>query len=373
MALELEQVEQLEFLDTDTPAEVEAEGMKELEGGEGTANETDAATDSDTTEEWPNEIVETVEPKTAVSTSIATTTTATPTPDNTAIDDLLSQISNAELRCKRAEWVVIERKEALKEAKEEFDGCVAELRKIAAQARNDSQRPLFGVAVTAATTSTASTPIATDVAPDAGAITSDAGLLEEDATSSTTTAVDTTAWKSTSIDELDDLTPATIENLRKGDVATLGELSDLIERCNGGSSNHWPKGIGKKKQEQIIASLLLWKENNGELGTQDTSEVPVTMPDWDSLSVDECKVYLEGRRALLKGKTCEGLEALYPEHHPQHDLFEEGKEDFTNDDLLINCPYAPTIGGDWEAVDAWVAGWLWGDRQLDGNGADAAG
>lgn len=43
------------------------------------------------------------------------------------------------------------------------------------------------------------------------------------------------------------------------------------------------------------------------------------------------------------------------------------------DDLLINCPYAPTIGGDWEAVDAWVAGWLWGDRQIDGNGADAAG
>src|SRR5690349_7130170 len=47
--------------------------------------------------------------------------------------DLLSQISNAELRCKKAEYRVMEKKEELKAAKDEFDGCVSELRSLCAQ------------------------------------------------------------------------------------------------------------------------------------------------------------------------------------------------------------------------------------------------
>lgn len=303
--------------------------------------------------------------------------TTPPAPPSFDIDssalDLLSQISNAELRCKRAEWVVIERKEALKEAKDEFDGCVAELRKIAAQAKNDSQRPLFNVVVGAGATSTTpnatATPIATDVAPDAGTITSDAIQPEE----AVIAVDDCNAWKSTSIDELDDLTPATLEALRRGDIATLGELSDLIARCDGGSSDYWPKGIGKKKQQQIIESLLTWKENNGELGTVDTASVPVTLPNWEALSVEEQQTYLESRRQRLTGKTCAELDALYPADHPQHGTFAQGKEDQSNDDLLINCPCSPDTNGDWSFVDAWIAGWLWGDRQLDGSSEDAAG
>lgn len=305
-------------------------------------------------------------------------TPATPlTPPSFDIDssalDLLSQIANAELRCKRAEWVVIERKEALKEAKEEFDGCVAELRKIAAQAKNDSQRPLFNVVVDAGSAKPA-TPIATDVAPDAGTITSDAVLPEEAviAVDDSSAPTPSTTWKSTSIDELDDLTPATLEALRRGDIATLGELSDLIARCDGASSDYWPKGIGKKKQQQIIESLLTWKENNGELGTADTS-IPVTLPTWEALSVEEQQVYLEQRRERLAGKTCAELDALYPTDHPQHGTFAQGKEDQSNDDMLINCPCSPDTNGDWSFVDAWIAGWLWGDRQLDGSDADAAG
>jgi hypothetical protein len=285
--------------------------------------------------------------------------------DSSALD-LLTQISNAELRCKRAEWVVIERKEALKEAKDEFDGCVAELRKIAAQAANDSKRPLFGYTPPAAP----ATPIATDVAPDAGTITSDA-VLPEEAVIAVAADIPIT-WKSTSIDALG-LTPSLTEKLREGDIATLGELSDLIARCDGASSDYWPKGIGKKKQQQIIESLLLWKENNGELGTADTTTIPVTLPDWEALSVEEQQVQLERRRELLINKTCDELDALYPADHPHLALYEEGKDCQANDDHLINCPYSPDANGNWEAADAWIAGWLWGDRRLDGSSEDAAG
>lgn len=374
MAIELEM--ELETMTGEISEEV-AEGIEREEA----ENE---VTDDDCGQEEADTATDSTEPTLAekLTTDAPTHPQTPPAPPSFDIDssalDLLSQIANAELRCKRAEWVVIERKEALKEAKEEFDGCVAELRKIAAQAKNDSQRPLFNVVVGAGTTSNATaTPIATDVAPDAGTITSDAIQPEEAVIavddSATTAPATSTTWKATSIDELDDLSPATLEALRRGDIATLGELSDLIARCDGASSDYWPKGIGKKKQQQIIESLLLWKENNGELGTTDTTTVPVTLPTWEALSIEEQQVYLEQRRELLTGKTCAELDALYPVYHPQHGTFAQGKEDQSNDDLLINCPCSPDTNGDWSFVDAWIAGWLWGDRQLDGSSEDAAG
>jgi len=349
----------------------------------------DEALDDDTDDqaEFAQEVAETFaaagilagddEPSTQEVVAASASTTTPPAPPSFDIDssalDLLSQIANAELRCKRAEWVVIERKEALKEAKEEFDGCVAELRKIAAQAKNDSQRPLFNVAVGAVTPANVE---AVDVAPDASEVVSDAVLPKETVIAvddSSTPNQPSTTWKSTSIDELDDLTPATLEALRRGDIATLGELSDLIARCDGASSDYWPKGIGKKKQQQIIESLLTWKENNGELGTADTTSVPVTLPDWEALSMEEQQVQLERRRELLLNKTCAELDAMYPADHPQHGTYAQGKEDQANDDLLINCPCSPDSDGDWSFVDAWIAGWLWGDRRLDGSSEDAAG
>lgn len=286
----------------------------------------------------------------------------TPDIDSSALD-LLTQISNAELRCKRAEWVVIERKEALKEAKDEFDGCVAELRKIAAQAANDSKRPLFGY--TPPTTPT--TPIATDVAPDAGTITSDAVLPEGQVVITSPEYVASVAWKSTSVDALG-LTPSLTEKLREGDIATLGELADMIERAESGGQ--WPKGIGKAKRSTVTDALLNWQNDNL---TTDTTSIPVTLPDWEALSVEEQQTYLESRRQRLINKTCAELDAMYPADHPQHGTYAQGKEDQANDDLLINCPCSPDSDGDWSFVDAWIAGWLWGDRRLDGSSEDAAG
>lgn len=293
-------------------------------------------------------------------------TTATPPPTfhtDIATTDLLTQISNAELRCKRAEWVVIERKEALKEAKDEFDGCVAELRKIAAQAANDSKRPLFGY--TPPTTPT--TPIATDVAPDAGTITSDAVLPEGQVVITSPEYVASVAWKSTSVDALG-LTPSLTEKLREGDIATLGELADMIERAESGGQ--WPKGIGKAKRSTVTDALLNWQNDNL---TTDTTSIPVALPDWEALSVEEQQTYLESRRQRLINKTCAELDAMYPADHPQHGTYAQGKEDQANDDLLINCPCSPDSDGDWSFVDAWIAGWLWGDRRLDGSSEDAAG
>lgn len=321
----------------------------------------------------------TTEPEVVVSVAgewkAETATTPTPTfHTDIATTDLLSQISNAELRCKKAEWIVIQKKEELKAAKDEFDGCVAELRKIAAQAANDSKRPLFDSRVTldAKATPTHTTPIATDVAPDAGTITSDAVLPGEGDDSATPADVTplppSTTWKSTSIDALG-LTPSLTEKLREGDIATLGELADLIERAET-NSDAWPKGIGKAKRTTVTDALLNWQNDN--LAT-DTTTIPVTLPDWEALSVEEQQACLESRRFLLLNKSCDELDALYPASHPQHGTYTQGKEDQANDDHLINCPCSPDSSGDWSFVDAWIAGWLWGDRRLDGSSEDAAG
>lgn len=360
-------------IELELEAEVEVVGVV---GATGDAAEPDTDTDwdddTDDQAEFTQEVAETFAAAGILAEELPAAPAATPTPttppappsfdiDSSALD-LLSQIANAELRCKRAEWVVIERKEALKEAKEEFDGCVAELRKIAAQAKNDSQRPLFNVAVGAVTPAKVE---AVEVAPDAGEVVSDA-VLPEEVVIAVASDIPIT-WKSTSIDALG-LTPSLTEKLREGDIATLGELADMIERAENGGS--WPRGIGKAKRTTVTDALLNWQNEN--LAT-DTTTVPVTLPTWEALSIEEQQVYLEQRRELLTGKTCAELDALYPTDHPQHGTFAQGKEDQSNDDMLINCPCSPDTNGDWSFVDAWIAGWLWGDRQLDGSEADAAG
>ena len=57
--------------------------------------------------------------------------------------DILNQISNAEMKVRAREAVVNDLKEQLKEAKSMYDAAVSQLRKLCSQQKNDENRPLL--------------------------------------------------------------------------------------------------------------------------------------------------------------------------------------------------------------------------------------
>jgi hypothetical protein len=246
--------------------------------------------------------------------------------------DIITQISNQELRCKRAEWVVIEKKEALKEAKEEYEGCIAELRRLCSQLQNDApeNRPLFSNLE--AKVEEAFTPEAIDEA------------LQPD-----------NAWRATAIDDLDDLTPAILESLRAGDIATLGGLADFIEQVETGKAK-WPKGIGKGKAEKIVNSLILWQDNNGAgVDAVDSRDVPVTevsavyptAEEWATWSNSKQTRWLEDRAEVLATGDVATPELMKTVQWEQgFDAHDDGMK-------IENCELLPG-----EECDAWLCGWL---------------
>lgn len=285
----------------------------------------------------------------------------------TALDDLLDEISNAHLACTRAASEVFLADSAVKAAKanhkskeEAYNQCVSSLLELTSKITNDSTRPLFPLSTPSETVE------ATDVAPDAGTITSDA--IPDDAShTDTPTAL---AWRATSIDVLP-LSASLNEKLREGDVATMGELADLIERAENNPSV-WPKGIGPTKRTTITDALIAWQ---AERERGDSTSVPVTVVGdfsipsadvWNSMSHAAQISWLNARAVYLEEQAAHDPELstidVLDYRNTENEIpWHEGVVAFEEGDLASNCPYG--LGED---CDAWLTGWLWAGKREEG-------
>lgn len=322
-------------LELDPAAEVEAgevEQVDETQGGTNTLYLVGVSEEND--DEASTQEEETAEA------APPTPEPAAPQPAN-ATSDLLVQIYNAEFACARAEAIVEERKADLKAAKDHYDGCVDKLRELARHARNDSpeNRPLF-----------ANLEAKTEAAEDAT-------REEEPADASTPTEP---AWKSLTVDALPDITPKTKEQLRDGGINTLTDLAELITRCEHDSTQAWPKGIGKVKQEMIVAALVTVQdlercEGNEGVEVTEVSAVYPTTEEWDGWD-DGTQINWLNERALE-------LEEAYPDASQVEcdaGSWEAGTKAAINGEGIANCELTPGL-----ECDAWLLGWLWQSKQED--------
>lgn len=235
-----------------------------------------------------------------------------------AVDpDTLAQIINANRKFKEQESIVEELKASLKAAKEEMDGSARLISRLISALENDEDRPLFAKL----------------------------DAKEPDC-----------LWKMNTIDELDDLPQGIRTCLRQADVATLGELADLIAKVKNGAD--MPKGLGPKKWDQVLQSLNTWHDNNGAV---DSADVPASL-NWSALSVEMQGQYLEGRAARLRPKSQDELVQLFPTMMGAS-LFAKGVEAQESGEFIVNCPGEPTDDGDWSGVDAWIAGFVWAEKE----------
>lgn len=279
------------------------------------------------------------------------------------IDEILNAISEAEIDCRRAEAVVNDRKFNLKIAEEHYDGCVERLRELASNIRRDVDRPLFKYQQPMVAEAV------TDVAPDSGEVVSDAPVSQDKPAQP-----DDNAWKAESIDVLaDSLTETVRESLRRGDVATLGELADLIARCEHG--DNWPKGIGPAKVTKIVDALT---EYQNQLRQAASSEVEVeavesesadetaaplnrypTAEAWEAMSHRKQVAWFNARAVELDSDDIENLDLRNTENE---EAWQAGVDSYSEDDTASNCPYAPSVD-----ADAWLQGWLWAGKQDQGS------
>ncbi len=300
-------------------AEVEVEVTAEVDAVDPIESEpTDAP-------EASNQEGETAEAPAEVETpTAAIQSTWTRTTDET---DILAKIYNAEFDCARAEAIVEERKAELKEAKDHYDGCVEKLRELARHARNDSpaNRPLFSnleAKVETAEGAAREEEIATPAEP---------------------------AWKSLTVDALPDITPKTKEQLRDGGINTLTELAELITRSEHDSTAAWPKGIGKVKQEMIVAALVTVQDLER---CEDSKSVPVepiypTAEEWETWSESKQTRWLEDRADVLEAGDVATPELMKTK------AWEQGFDAFDDGMKIENCELLPG-----EECDAWLCGWL---------------
>jgi len=159
----------------------------------------------------------------------------------------LKAIAEAETLCANAEEAVEEAKAVLKEARAEYDGCVANLRKLAKALRNDQDRPLFdglegdrGTAPSATDPATPSdsNPINTD---------SDADLHYDNLLAQPLFVLD--------------LPKGIRETLKKAGVETVGDLETLREDIMF-DRKKWPRGIGPAKIDVIEDAVIEWLAQN---------------------------------------------------------------------------------------------------------------
>jgi ribosome modulation factor len=279
--------------------------------------------------EASNQEGETAEAPAEVETpTAAIQSTWTRTTDET---DILAKIYNAEFDCARAEAIVEERKAELKEAKDHYDGCVEKLRELARHARNDSpaNRPLFSnleAKVETAEGAAREEEIATPAEP---------------------------AWKSLTVDALPDITPKTKEQLRDCGINTLSELAELITRCEHDSTAAWPKGIGKVKQEMIVAALVTVQDLERCEGNEGVKVEPIgetvypTAEEWEAMNDKKQIEWLEERAWALSESNVATAELVKNENWKQgFDAHDEGLK-------VANCPYDPG-----QTCDKWLCGWL---------------
>jgi hypothetical protein len=276
--------------------------------------------------EASNQEGETAEAPAEVETpTAAIQSTWTRTTDET---DILAKIYNAEFDCARAEAIVEERKAELKEAKDHYDGCVEKLRELARHARNDSpaNRPLFSNL-------------------EAKVETAEGAAREEEPADTPAEP----AWKSLTVDALPDITPKTKEQLRDGGINTLTELAELITRSEHDSTAAWPKGIGKVKQEMIVAALVTVQDLER---CEDSKSVPVepiypTVEEWETWSESKQTRWLEDRAEVLAAGDVATPELMKTVQWEQgFDAHDDGMK-------IENCELLPG-----EECDAWLCGWL---------------
>lgn len=166
--------------------------------------------------------------------------------------DTLRAIAEAETLCANAEEAVAEAKEVLKEAKAEYDGCVANLRKLAKALRNDSNRPLFdGLGGDGGTATSATGPAASsDSSPgDSSPINtdSDADLHYDNLLAQPLFVLD--------------FPKGIRETLKKAGVETVGDLETLREDIMF-DRKKWPRGIGPAKIDVIEDAVIEWLAQN---------------------------------------------------------------------------------------------------------------
>lgn len=166
--------------------------------------------------------------------------------------DTLRAIAEAETLCANAEEAVAEAKEVLKEAKAEYDGCVANLRKLAKALRNDSNRPLFdGLGGDGGTAPSATDPAASsDSSPsDSSSVNmdSDADLHYDNLLAQPLFVLD--------------LQKGIRETLKKAGVETVGDLETLREDIMF-DRKKWPRGIGPAKIDVIEDAVIEWLAQN---------------------------------------------------------------------------------------------------------------
>lgn len=229
--------------------------------------------------------------------------------------DILNQLINANRKFKEQESEVDELKADLKAAKEEMDGSARLISRLISALENDEDRPLF---------KSLDNPV----------------------------AIEDSTWKANTIDELDDLSPGIRTCLRQADVATLGELADLIARVENGGD--MPKGLGPKKWDQVLASLNTWHDNNGAV---DSASVPVSDPEWEAMSDKKKDRYLQEQAKIVGEWDIETLEESYRGIGGGEPMA-AGAEAFKAGETILNCELPPGA-----EQDAWIAGFVWAEKE----------
>jgi hypothetical protein len=165
------------------------------------------------------------------------------------------------------------------------------------------------------------------------------------------------SWKSLTVDALPDITPKTKEQLRDGGINTLTELAELITRSEHDSTAAWPKGIGKVKQEMIVAALVTVQDLDR---CEDSKSVPVepiypTVEEWETWSESKQTRWLEDRAEVLAAGDVATPELMKTVQ------WEQGFNARDDGMKIENCELLP--GAD---CDAWICGWLRAKDQSEG-------
>lgn len=227
-------------------------------------------------------------------------------------NDLLNQIFNAELECRRKESVVEDLKEELKEAKASLDTAVTKLRRLCNQI-HDTDRPLF------------------DQKPNTDSETAE---QPEDEPSESWRDESITALNLASIKGFGDKKIEALTEL----CPTLGAFEDLRAKVGTDAATLaelMPRGIGEAATEQIENMQMEWVARWHAQSDDDTET---------DLTAEQQAVY--DRSEQLKG---EPLCCQFPDNG----IHMAGRNAFYDDDFVWSCPWEP---GDKQ--DEWIRGYL---------------
>jgi hypothetical protein len=147
---------------------------------------------------------------------------------------MIERLQQAEGRIKAAELRIELLKADLKDAKEEFDAGVEQLRSCAREMVNDDDRPLLKLM-------------------DRVEVTVEQAIEA--------TEEQTEPWREVTLDNVDGIHTRYLGHLYEANVETVGELEDLRAEIYEGKRK-WPKGIGRSAADQIEEAILDWLTKN---------------------------------------------------------------------------------------------------------------